>query len=128
MRGKLLHAVMHVIWGGPPRGIRTLDELRDIADRHAFVSSRVDEVMRNELPSAAREQMPPRYIELEARRLTRLVTEWLEYEAARLPFTVAGYAVRDKAGGVCLRWGGETSFYCVGSVVNNERPSWWWRP
>ena len=96
-RGKLLHAVMHVIWGGPPRGIRTLDELRDIADRHAFVSSRVDEVMRNELPSAAREQMPPRYIELEARRLTRLVTEWLEYEAARLPFTVAGTELKTVA-------------------------------
>jgi hypothetical protein len=33
--------------------------------------------------------MPSRYLELEALRLTDLVTEWLEYEAARVAFDVA---------------------------------------
>jgi ATP-dependent helicase/DNAse subunit B len=86
-RGQLLHSVVHAIWGGPPNGIRSWEELQGIADRSAFVAERVDEVMRNEVPDAARE-MPPRYLVLEARRLTRLVANWLEYEAARLPFTV----------------------------------------
>ena len=89
-RGNLLHAVMQAIWGGPPRGIRTFDELQGIPDRRAFVAARVDDVMRFELPDAAREQMPQRYLDLEAKRLTRLVTEWLDYEAARAPFTVVG--------------------------------------
>ena len=97
VRGQLLHAVMHAIWGGPPRGIRTLEELLSIPDRRAFVTERVREVMRDDLPEAAREQMPQRYLELEARRLSRLVTEWLGYEAARLPFTVKGSELKTLA-------------------------------
>lgn len=96
-RGQLLHAVMHAIWGGPPRGIRTGDELLRIPDRRAFVTERVQEVMRDDLPEAAREQMPERYLQLEARRLSRLVTEWLGYEAARLPFTVVGTELKTLA-------------------------------
>jgi RecB family exonuclease len=41
------------------------------------------------MPARAREQMPPRYLELEATRLIGLVSEWLRYESARVPFTVA---------------------------------------
>jgi ATP-dependent helicase/nuclease subunit B len=90
VRGKLLHSVMHAVWGGPPRGIRTLDELHLIADRREFVAAHVNHVMTHELPEAAREQLPRRYLELEEIRLTRLVTQWLTYEAARLAFTVMG--------------------------------------
>jgi ATP-dependent helicase/DNAse subunit B len=50
-------------------------------------------VLREEMPRAAREQMPRRYLELEEQRLIRLVAEWLEYEAARQPFSVAGTEV-----------------------------------
>jgi ATP-dependent helicase/DNAse subunit B len=49
----------------------------------------VQRAFRDEMPTAVRERMPRRYLELEARRLTRLVTEWLQYEATRLDFTVA---------------------------------------
>ena len=32
--------------------------------------------------------MPPRYLALEESRLINLVTEWLRYESARVPFSV----------------------------------------
>ena len=41
------------------------------------------------MPAAARERMPQRYLELEELRLTRLVTEWLDYESTRLALHVA---------------------------------------
>ncbi len=88
VRGQLLHSVMHAIWAGPPNGIRTLDGLQRKVDFRGFVTAHVAVVMEEELPTAARELMPQRYLELEAERLTRLVSEWLEYESARLPFTV----------------------------------------
>jgi probable DNA repair protein len=92
-RGQLLHAVLHSVWSGPPDGIRTSDELQKLSDRRAFVARHVETVLREEMPRAAREQMPRRYLELEEQRLVRLVSEWLEYEAARLPFTVAATEV-----------------------------------
>lgn len=93
VRGQLLHSVVHAVWGGPPTGIRSWEELRGILDRRAFVAERVDDVMRKEVPDAARE-MPPRYLVLEAKRLTQLIANWLEYEAARHPFTVAATEVK----------------------------------
>jgi len=88
-RGQLLHAVLHSIWAGPPNGIRSLSELQDLADLGCFVTERVRCVFAGEISGGLRERMPRRYLELEELRLTRLVTEWLEYEAARQPFTVA---------------------------------------
>jgi len=41
-------------------------------------------------------RFPVRYLQLEAERLTRLVTEWLEYERERLPFIVAGTEVKNR--------------------------------
>ena len=46
-------------------------------------------VLQKKLPPRARESMPKRYLELEETRLIDLVTEWLRYESARVPFTVA---------------------------------------
>ena len=40
---------------------------------------------RNSIPR----RFPQRYLDLEAERLTQLVSEWLEYERERLPFHVA---------------------------------------
>jgi RecB family exonuclease len=89
-RGQLLHAVLHAIWGGPTHhGIRSFAELQEKGpDLGAFVEEHVQRVMAEELPFAAREQMPQRYLELEEKRLVRLVKEWLEYERTRVPFTV----------------------------------------
>jgi probable DNA repair protein len=90
-RGLLLHAVLHSVWGGPPHGMRTHTELEQQIESQnlsAFVAGHVRSTLQREMPSRARASMPQRYIALEERRLTDLVTEWLRYEAARAPFTV----------------------------------------
>ncbi len=92
-RGSLLHAVLHSVWGGPPLGIRSQKELLALNDRKAFVADHVAHAMERALRSGLRERMPRRYIELEAQRLTRLVSEWLDYEATRLAFDLAGTEV-----------------------------------
>lgn len=89
VRGKLLHEVLHSVWAGPPAGIRTHAELAAKSDLHGFVAEHVRRAMREQLPAGAREQMPQRYLDLEEIRLTALVTEWLEFERARIPFGVA---------------------------------------
>jgi ATP-dependent helicase/nuclease subunit B len=88
-RGLLLHAVLHAIWGGPPAGLRSLDNLLACADVNAFVAGHVRSVFEEKLPDGIRDRMPRRYLELEATRLTHVVAEWLAFEATRLPFTVA---------------------------------------
>jgi probable DNA repair protein len=117
-RGSLLHAVLHSIWAGPPEGIRSHAELLSLTNQEAgcprsgfsdlgndepqsapsneslsalqaFVAAHVRRTLARELRPHLREQMPRRYLELEALRLTRLVTEWLEFESARVSFEVA---------------------------------------
>ena len=92
-RGLLLHEVLHSVWAGPPNGIRTHAELVARTDLAAFVEGHVRRVLDNKMPPRARECMLPRYLELEATRLAILVTEWLGYESARVPFTVDGTEV-----------------------------------
>ena len=92
-RGSLLHAVLHSIWAGPPLGIRALRDLLTLADRSAFVAGHVARALEQELRPSLRERMPRRYLELEQQRLIRLVTEWLDYEATRIEFEVAGTEV-----------------------------------
>jgi len=121
-RGNLLHAVLHSIWAGPPDGIRSHAELVALINQEGcprsgssdlgndesqpdpsnssrnalrtFVAAHVQRTLARELRPHLREQMPRRYLELEALRLTRLVTEWLEFEAARVAFVVE--ATEDK--------------------------------
>jgi probable DNA repair protein len=88
-RGNLLHKVLHAVWAGPPEGLRSHAELLSLSDREAFVGGLVQLVLSRELRPHLREVMPRRYLELEALRLTGLVTEWLEYEATRVAFDVA---------------------------------------
>ena len=88
-RGQLLHAVLHSVWGGPPDGIRSQQDLQDFTERSAFVAAHVRRVFAGELLSALRQRMPRRYLELEEQRLTGLVTEWLDYESTRIGFEVA---------------------------------------
>ncbi len=87
-RGLLLHEAMHRIWAGPPDGIRSHAELAAMTNLDGFVAGHVQSAMREKTPVRARDGMPPRYLELEAQRLTALIAEWLRYEEARLPFTV----------------------------------------
>jgi len=87
-RGLLLHEVMHRIWGGPPAGIRSHEALKAIGDLREFVAGHVRTAMREKTPLRARDSMPARYLELESERLTALISEWLRYEQARVPFTV----------------------------------------
>ncbi len=89
VRGKLLHEVLHSVWAGAPAGIRTHAELAAKTDLRGFVAEHVGHVLREQLPAGVREQAPQRYLELEEMRLTALVTEWLEFECARVPFDVA---------------------------------------
>jgi probable DNA repair protein len=88
-RGLLLHEVLHSIWAGSPRGIRSHKELLEVPNLVSFVSGHVRRVFATKLPSRARDSMPPRYLDLEQSRLVSLVTEWLRFESERVPFTVA---------------------------------------
>ena len=87
-RGQLLHDVLHSVWGGPPSGIRTQAEVLVLNDRESFVAGHVRRAMQS-LPSHLRERMPRRYLALEELRLVQLVSEWLEFETARVEFHVA---------------------------------------
>jgi len=87
-RGMLLHEVLHAVWAGPPRGIRTHTDLRNLDDRQSFTAGHVERVFAEKLLSSLRQRLPARYLELEKRRLTRLVTAWLDFESTRIPFEV----------------------------------------
>lgn len=88
-RGLILHEVLHSVWAGPPRGIRSHKELLALQNLDSFVSDHVRQVFATKLPSRARDSMPPRYLDLEQMRLVSLVVEWLRCESLRVPFTVA---------------------------------------
>jgi len=87
-RGQLLHEVLHSVWSGPPRGIRSHSELVAISDLRAWVADHVRHAMQAALPARARQSMAPRYLALEEARLLNLVAEWLECEKVRIPFEV----------------------------------------
>ena len=87
-RGQLLHDVLHAVWAGPPEGLRSHADLVALLDKRDLVGSHVRRVFAAKLRPALRARMPQRYLELEQGRLIRLVTEWLEFEVARVPFEV----------------------------------------
>ena len=92
-RGQLLHAVLRAVWAGPPRGIHSRAELHSLKDLGDFVEGHVQRVLEEEVRPELRERLPRRYLELEGVRLAGLITEWLEYEASRNDFQVAGTEV-----------------------------------
>jgi probable DNA repair protein len=87
-RGQLLHEVLHSVWAGPPRGIRSHAELVALTDIRAWVADQVRLVIQTAMPVRAHQSMAPRYLALEQSRLINLVTEWLEFERTRVPFVV----------------------------------------
>jgi RecB family exonuclease len=82
--------VLHSVWAGPPDGIRSSRELQSKADLPEFVRKHVQAAVAGKVPMRIREEMPSRYLELEAVRLTRLISEWLAYEQRRVDFEVLG--------------------------------------
>jgi probable DNA repair protein len=89
-RGQLLHATLHSIWGGSAtKGIRTLAELRALADQTAFIAAHVYGALDLAIHPSIRERMPRGYLALEEQRLVRLIDEWLAYESTRVEFQVA---------------------------------------
>ena len=90
-RGRLLHAVLHAIWSDSPDSLRSLEDLqRRLPDLDAFVATHVRRLVPGALKVDVQDWMPARYLELERLRLTHLISEWLRYEATRIPFTVVG--------------------------------------
>jgi ATP-dependent helicase/nuclease subunit B len=87
-RGQILHAVLHSVWSGKRPGIKTRDDLIAVKDLTAFVRTHVKAGLQSGLQPGISEQMPPMYMELEEIRLVRLISEWLQFEKARAPFTV----------------------------------------
>jgi probable DNA repair protein len=92
-RGQILHAILRSVWSGPPDGISSHDGLISLPDRAAFIKRHVERAIQTEVPASTLDRMPPRYLDLEEIRLVRLVSEWLKYEAERVPFSVAGTEV-----------------------------------
>lgn len=95
-RGEILHNVLHSIWSGKPKGIRTHSDLLAIndADLTKFVRKHAKAALESRVPVQVREQMPALYLELEESRLVRLITEWLQFEKTRLPFAVEATEVK----------------------------------
>jgi ATP-dependent helicase/DNAse subunit B len=87
-RGNLLHEVLHAVWAGPPLGIRTHADLLNLSDWEPWIAAHVKRIFESQLRPSLRDRLPARYLELEQQRLTRLVTQWLEYESTRIPFEV----------------------------------------
>jgi ATP-dependent helicase/nuclease subunit B len=87
-RGQLLHEVLHSVWAGPPHGIRSHSELLAVESPNSLVADHVRRVFATQMSSRATESMPQSYLALEQARLIKLVTEWLVYERARIPFSV----------------------------------------
>ena len=88
-RGALLHAVLKSIWSPPPQGIRShADLLTKLAALEDFVQLHVREALASKTFDAIRASMPHAYLALEETRLIALVSDWLRFEAARIPFAV----------------------------------------
>ena len=87
-RGMLLHEVLHAVWAGPPRCIRTHADLQNLNDRQSFTAGHVERAFSEALPPSLRQRLPARYLDLEKQRLTRLVTAWLDFESTRISFEV----------------------------------------
>jgi ATP-dependent helicase/nuclease subunit B len=93
-RGQILHDVLRAIWSGHRPGIRTHHELLAIKDLTSFVCTHVEAAMKSGVPAHVREQMPAMYLNLEETRVTRLITEWLNFEKTRIPFNVEATEAR----------------------------------
>lgn len=84
-RGSLVHRVLELLWGS----IKTQDTLLNLADEelNKVISQSVQYAI-DEQAKFNPEIFTSRFIEIEANRLTRLMTNWLALEKERSPFKV----------------------------------------
>ncbi len=109
-RGELLHKVLERIWSPEFGKLHTLDDLL-IAKRenrlHDTVDGVIAEVFAREIgASASNDPWMQAYLDCERKTLCRRIEEWLEIEAARVPFTVIACEEKLKdvnVGGLKLR-------------------------
>ena len=73
-----------------PEGLRSHHDLITTRGSSPILSDvTCKKILQEEIPNAIRESMPRRYLELEEERLVHVITEWLAFEAERIPFSVA---------------------------------------
>jgi probable DNA repair protein len=87
-RGQILHAVLHSMWSGRRPGIKNQSELNAIENLARFIEAHVKAGMHSVFPPGVLAEVPPKFLELEEIRLTRLLAEWIEFEKSRAPFEV----------------------------------------
>ena len=87
-RGNLLHAVLHSVWAGRPSASAPSHDLQALTDRPRSSPPTSARAFSRNSATASATACRRRYLELEEQRLTRLVTEWLDYESTRVDFEV----------------------------------------
>ena len=91
-RGSLIHDVMRAIW----QQIKSHEQLCVLTDIAAtirpIIESCVDDFMQQQV-----QQQPGRFIELEKNRLLNRITQWLEGEKLRSPFTITALEQKSNA-------------------------------
>ncbi len=97
-RGALLHEVLKSVWSAPPNGICSHADLLDkLNTLEEFVRGHARAALASKALDAVRASMPEAYLALEEVRLVALISEWLRYEAARVPFTVEDVEIETDA-------------------------------
>ncbi|HZZ40689.1 MAG TPA: PD-(D/E)XK nuclease family protein [Acidobacteriaceae bacterium] len=103
-KGRILHEVLQRLFGGPPAApnapsdgppsvpaLRTRDDIvtaRDTEQLPALLDAHIDAVFRRHFDIASDDPWQQAYLAAEKRRLHARLTEWLDCEARRQPFTV----------------------------------------
>lgn len=92
-RGVLLHGVLEHLWSSAPAPgrLHTREDLHQAILEDtlaAMLSQHIDEVFRSQAAGMQEDAWTLAYLETEKRRLHRLLTAWLRYEAGREPFEV----------------------------------------
>jgi probable DNA repair protein len=82
-RGSLIHAVMQAVW----QQIKSFEQLHALDNMAATIKPVIESCVDDFMQQQA-QQAPKRFIDLEKERLLNRITQWLEGEKQRTPFTV----------------------------------------
>lgn len=83
-RGSLVHTVMQAIW----QKLQTHEQLCALQDIPATIKPVIEECVEGFVRQQA-QTSPGRFVELEKNRLLQRITQWLEVEKLRTPFSIA---------------------------------------
>jgi ATP-dependent helicase/nuclease subunit B len=89
-RGNLLHRVLETIWSPKDGALHTLDDLKTYIEQDrldALLAAAIDAVFSDEFESPGDTWMQA-YLDGERARLLRLLRDWMNEEAGRVPFEV----------------------------------------